>query len=178
VPRAPVRACYGPVVRLSFFRPRPCRTRRPRSGTSRPPRQSQARVWRPPRPFKGRRPAVEEWTARSSFWKAPARSSLSQPPPSTPSESRHDHRPLGQPLVPRQSSIEPLLRRSTARGGHRRRPSVRRSPSTSLGQATPEIEPSEAGDPCPTLSQPRAWASSPESGEPRRPPPPRGYIAR
>jgi hypothetical protein len=28
-----------------------CRTRRPRSGTSLPPRQSRASIWRPPRPY-------------------------------------------------------------------------------------------------------------------------------
>jgi hypothetical protein len=68
--------------------------------------------------------------------------------------------------------IEPLLCRSTARSGHRRWPPVRRSPAASQGQPTPGIELLGVGDPFPTHLQPRAWASSPDSGKPRRPLPP------
>jgi hypothetical protein len=71
-------------------------------------------------------------------------------------ESSHDHRPLGQLLVPRRPSIKPLPRRSPAHGGHRRRPPVRRMSTTSQGQPTPGIGPLGVGDHFPALSRPRA----------------------
>jgi hypothetical protein len=43
--------------------------------------------------------------------------------------SSHDHQPLGQLLVRRQPSIEPLPRRSRTHDGHRRLPPERRSPA-------------------------------------------------
>jgi hypothetical protein len=94
---------------------------------------------------------------------------LSRPPPSTTRESRHD--PLGELLVPRRPSTEPLQCRSPAHGGHHRRPPVRRSLVASKGRPTPWIEPLGVGDPLLTHSRPWAWVSLPDSGEPRRPPP-------
>jgi hypothetical protein len=82
---------------------------------------------------------------------------------------------LSRPLP---APTEHRPRHSMARGGHRHRPPLRRSTTASQGQPTPEIEPLGVGAPCPTHFLPRACASSPDSGEPRRPPPPGGYIAR
>jgi hypothetical protein len=48
---------------------------------------------------------------------------------------------------------------------------VLRASAASKGQPTTEIKPPAVEDPSPALSRPRTQASSPDSGEPRRPPP-------
>jgi hypothetical protein len=80
-------------------------------------------------------------------------------------ESSHDHRPPGQPLVPRRPSIEPLPRRSLAHSGYRRRPPVRHTPAVPPNKFRHALAPRYTRGPPRPLPWPSPPPDSSNSGE-------------